>query len=594
MATANRTVIFYVTENGKKLGGILMAHFPGSTCERFSRGRVRNEWAKKSRLIFIMASGAVVRTLAPLMEDKRKDPPVVVLDEKGRYAISLLGGHLGGANALAEEIASVVGGRAVITTASDVNGLPAIDLWAERQGLTVDDWSRVATIGARLVNRGELTFFSDVPLEAPWPFRKVDKHSDADIVVTNRLILVDNPLSASLTLRPRNLVAGIGCNSGTSAGEIEGAVKQAFQESGLSFLSLSAIATIDKKRDESGLVSFAKSHSLPLLTFTSDEINNVRGVAPSEAARKATGAQAVAEPVAVLGSGNHTLLMGKKKIGNVTVAVAERKKEPPKTLDPRSALPEGEKKGKIFVVGIGPGSADHLTPRAAKAIDEAEAIVGYGTYLDLIRDLIEGKEIVSTGMAREIDRCRRAIGLSAEGRTVAVISGGDPGIFGMAGLVLELLKKDAGLLLSLPEIEIVPGVSALNACAARLGAPLMHDFAVISLSDRLTPWPTIEARLETAAQGDFVIVLYNPKSKGRQDHIRKARDIIMAHRPPDTPVGIVRGAMRAGEIRILTDLLHMPFENIDMQTTVVVGNSRTMAWNGFIITPRGYEQKKTW
>jgi precorrin-3B C17-methyltransferase len=193
-------------------------------------------------------------------------------------------------------------------------------------------------------------------------------------------------------------------------------------------------------------------------------------------------------------------------------------------------------------------------------------------------------------MTQEVDRCRKAVELALSGKTVSVISGGDPGIYAMAGLVFELLKEqDSGT--PLPYVEVIPGISALNACAARLGAPLMHDFASISLSDRLTPWDLIEKRLDAAAMADFVIILYNPKSKGRAGHIARAREIVMKHRPPETPVGIVKGAMREDEKIVLADLGTMVGHEIDMQTTVIIGNSKTFFWNNLMITPRGYENK---
>lgn len=255
-------------------------------------------------------------------------------------------------------------------------------------------------------------------------------------------------------------------------------------------------------------------------------------------------------------------------------------------------------KGKIFVVGTGPGSLEHITPAARKAIEQANVIVGYGTYLDLIKELLQGKKVVSTGMTQEIDRCRKAIDIAREGKTVAIVSGGDPGVYAMAGLVFELLRSQKSEVRiqntedqnnSELNIEVIPGISALNAAASRLGAPLMHDFACISLSDRLTPWDIIEKRLEAAAAADFVIVLYNPRSKGRAGHINKARDIILKHRQPSTVAGIVKGAMREHETVIVTDLQNMRDADIDMQTTVIIGNSRTFAWNNLMITPRGYD-----
>ena len=244
-------------------------------------------------------------------------------------------------------------------------------------------------------------------------------------------------------------------------------------------------------------------------------------------------------------------------------------------------------KGKIFVVGTGPGSLEHITPAARKAIEQADVIVGYGTYLDLIKELLQGKEVVSTGMTQEVDRCRKAVELAREGKIVAMICGGDPGVYAMAGLVYEIVKSSGSPVI----VEVIPGISALNAAASRLGAPLMHDFACISLSDRLTPWDMIEKRLDAAAFADFVIVLYNPRSKGRAGHINKARDIVLKHRKASTIVGIVKSAMREHETVIVTDLEHMQESDVDMQTTVVIGNSKTFVWNDFMITPRGYENK---
>ena len=214
-------------------------------------------------------------------------------------------------------------------------------------------------------------------------------------------------------------------------------------------------------------------------------------------------------------------------------------------------------------------------------------------YLIAMRqDLIQDKEVMSSGMRQEVDRCAKAVELASEGKRVAVICSGDPGIYAMAGLVFEIISgqrpavSDQNI-----EIEVIPGIPALSASAARLGAPLMHDFASISLSDLLTPWEVIEKRLEAAASADFVIVIYNPKSKGRQEHIQKARDIILKSRQADTPVGIVRSATRENESVTITDLEHMTDHEIDMQSTVIIGNSQTFVWQDRMVTPRGYSNK---
>jgi len=228
-----------------------------------------------------------------------------------------------------------------------------------------------------------------------------------------------------------------------------------------------------------------------------------------------------------------------------------------------------------------------MTPAAANGLTESEIIVGYKTYLDLIPEYLEGKKVVASQMMKEVDRCRKSLDLAEEGKCVALVSGGDPGIYAMAGLAFEMAMK-----LNLNcKIEIIPGIAAVNACAARLGAPLMHDFAAISLSNLLTPWELIEKRLKAAASADFVLAIYNPKSKRRTEQIIIARDILLKYRSPKTPVGIVTAATRENETISLTTLEKMVECEIGMQSTVMVGNSQTYIWNEKMITPRGYAKK---
>lgn len=246
--------------------------------------------------------------------------------------------------------------------------------------------------------------------------------------------------------------------------------------------------------------------------------------------------------------------------------------------------------GKLYVVGTGPGDLKHMTFEAQAAIRSSQAVVGYKVYLDLIRPLLFGKEVVSSGMMREVERCRTALEIAATGKTVTIVSSGDAGIYGMAGLVLELVEKEGGE--NTPEVVVVPGISALQAAASVLGAPLMHDFAAISLSDLLTPWKTIQKRLRAAATADFVVALYNPRSKGRVKQLEEARDIFLSCRGRETPVGIVRNACREGEERIVTTLGRMLEHTVDMFSTVIIGNSATFVdRHGRIVTPRGYEAK---
>lgn len=251
------------------------------------------------------------------------------------------------------------------------------------------------------------------------------------------------------------------------------------------------------------------------------------------------------------------------------------------------------KKGKLYVVGVGPGSHDHMTYRAKQVIEESEVIVGYETYVGLVEDLIAGKEVYRYPMTQEVDRANQAIGFAESGRVVSLVSSGDPGIYGMVGLIYEILAEkgwdpDSGIY-----VESVPGVSSLNSCAALVGSPLMTDFAVVSMSDLLVPWNIIVKRVEAAALGDYVTVIYNPASKKRVHQLRDTREIFLKHRKPDTPVAIVKGAYRESQEVVVTTLDKMlDYQDmLGMITTVIVGNSSTYNYKGMMINPRGYSSK---
>lgn len=250
-------------------------------------------------------------------------------------------------------------------------------------------------------------------------------------------------------------------------------------------------------------------------------------------------------------------------------------------------------KGKLYVVGVGPGHHDHMTFRAKQVIEESEVIVGYETYVGLVEDLISGKEVYRYAMTQEVDRANQAIGFAESGRIVSLVSSGDPGIYGMIGLIYEILAekgwdRETGIY-----VESVPGVSSLNSCAALVGSPLMTDFAVVSMSDLLVPWEIIVKRVEAAALGDYVTVIYNPASKKRVHQLRDTRDIFLKHRKPDTPVAIVKGAFRESQQVAVTTLEKMlDFQDmLGMITTVIVGNSSTFNYKGMMVNPRGYASK---
>ncbi|EMY78454.1 precorrin-3B C(17)-methyltransferase [Leptospira weilii serovar Ranarum str. ICFT] len=249
------------------------------------------------------------------------------------------------------------------------------------------------------------------------------------------------------------------------------------------------------------------------------------------------------------------------------------------------------KKGRLNIVGIGPGNDAHITPAVLQAIREADLVIGYAAYIELVKHHLGGKQVTQTGMTEEVGRAQTAIDVAKEGKIVTLISSGDAGVYGMAGLVFEVLKKIGWRRKDPPEIKMFPGVTADSSCASLIGAPLVHDTARISLSDLLTPWSVIENRLECAAKGDFVITLYNPASGRRQRQIVEASKIIKRHRPGTTPVVLVKSAYRKQQDVRLSDLDHFLNYEIGMNTTVIVGSANTFVYEGFMITPRGYTNK---
>jgi cobalt-precorrin 5A hydrolase/precorrin-3B C17-methyltransferase len=556
---------------------------------------VRKVFGKYKRLVLVMAVGVAVRLLSPELKGKNKDPGVVVIDERGKFAVSLLSGHLGGANQLASKIASVIGAQPVITTASEVGETIAVDLLGQELGWELESEANVTKLSAAMVNGDKVAVFQDNGEENWWrgtipeniyKVSSFEALEESDcltaLVITDQLLGQEHQvlLDRSVIYRPKSLVIGIGCNRGVSCSKIEEAITQVLLEHRLSIKSIRNIATIDLKSDEQGLLDFARKCKLPVEFFTSEALSQVKfPSAPSATTFKWVGTPAVCEPAALLSSGSINLVVPKVKLGDVTIAVA------------RVSFDGIEKQGngKLFLVGIGPGEPEQMTFKAREALTGSNVVVGYKTYIKLIEQFLSQKEVITGGMGGEVERMKKAISLAEEGKTVAVVSSGDAGIYGMAGLVGEIVQQQG-----FPtkfEIEVIPGVPSLCATATLLGAPIMHDFASISLSDRLIPWRVVARRLRMAAKGDFVIVLYNPKSKQRQYQLAEARGILLRYRSGSTPVGIVNNAYREGQKVTITDLEHMLDFDIGMFTTIIVGNSTTFTFERWMVTPRGYRAK---
>jgi cobalt-precorrin 5A hydrolase/precorrin-3B C17-methyltransferase len=605
--------IIAVTRRGVALGRCLSQLFPGSHLylpERFAAGQMLNEhiflpparkvvqkaFAQYRYLVLIMAVGAAVRLLASELKGKGKDPGVVVVDDGGTFAVSLLSGHVGGANKLTKRVASFLGAQPVITTASDASGTIAVDLLGKEFGWEIEDSHNIPRVAASLVNGECVGIYQDAG-ETDWwqgnsPLPEnirvftsiealMESGCQAALIITD-CILGEGCQSLRggiITYRPKSLVVGIGCNRNTEAVAIEEAVKRVFTEHGLSIKSIRKIATIDLRKNEAGLLEFAQKYRLPVDYFDTEALSRVEFPSePSATALKHVGTPAVCESAAILSSGNPSLVVPKISFGQaVSVAVARLRFDSQKPA----------RRGRLFLVGLGPGTLEHMTFRAREALKASDIVVGYKNYIRLAEPFIAGKEVRTTGMTEEIQRAEVAIESAQQGKTVSVICSGDSGMYGMAGLVGELLHECGTTV----DVEVVPGVPAMVASAALLGAPVTTDFVSISLSDYLVPWSKISQRLEVAAQADFVIVLYNPKSKKRQHQLAEAREIILRYRSPRTPVGIVANAGREGQRAVIADLQHLLNHEIDMNTTVIIGNSTTFTFGDWMVTPRGYLNK---
>lgn len=544
-----------ITERGRALA----ARLPFEAHHGDAGAVVRAHWHDVDAFVLFVATGIATRIVGPLLEDKTTDPAIVCVDEAGRFAVALCGGHAGGANELARRVAHLIGAGPVITSATDTVGLPALD---GLPGFVAR--GDVAGLTTAWLDGTPPTVSNDLAWPLPQWLATLPTGPGA-ISVTDR---VTPGAPGQVALHPQSLVAGVGASTGAPAHEIAGLVEQALARAGLAKESLSEIATLDRKATEPALLALG----LPIRTFAAVELAVVPVPSPSAVVEAAVGTPSVCEAAALLAAGDGTqLVVPKQSSAHGTVAIARR----------------SHPRGQLSVVGVGPGGAVHRTPEAESAIRAADIVIGYGPYVTLCSDLTRlDQETVTSPIGEEVVRAKQAVAESAAGRRVALVCSGDAGVFGMASIALEIAATDAPAL----DVEVIPGVTAALAAASRLGAPLGHDHAVISLSDLLTPWAAIARRLRAAAEADLVIALYNPRSQARQWQFDTAISLLLEYRAPATPVGVVTAATRPGEEVSVTSLGALDPATVGMTTCVIVGSSATRAVRGKMITPRGYER----
>ncbi len=546
---------------------------------------VRDLFAAGIPVVGVCASGILVRAVAPMLSDKRVEPPLVSVADDGSVVVPLLGGHRG-ANRLTSEIAAHLGAVAAVTTAGDLALGVALD--APPPGWQLVNPEDAKGAMAQLLAGGGVTING----EAPW----LDAVLRGTAVRISCGLNPEGPLGSDhLVFVPQRVVLGVGCSRDCPPAELAALAAEVLAEAGCLPQAVAAVGSIDLKADEPAIVRLAQSLGAPLRLFDAEalEAQSPRLETPSDVVFAEVGTHGVSEAAALaLGGADGTLAIAKRKTEHATCALVL-------APEPITEL-AGRPRGRLSVVGIGPGQATWRTPEVSKLVSDAEELVGYGLYIDLLGPLAAGKARSDFPLGGEEARCRYALEQAALGKNVALVCSGDAGIYAMGALVFELMDRgpeEMGVSDAARRVKVVcsPGVSALQGAAARAGAPLGHDFCAISLSDLLTPREDIIRRLNAAAEGDFVIAFYNPVSKRRRTLLAEARDILLRHRPADTPVMLASSLGRPEEnirYRMLADL---QVDEVDMLTVVLVGSSHSrlaqLGEGPRMFTPRGYARK---
>ncbi|MEC4817767.1 MAG: precorrin-3B C(17)-methyltransferase [Scytonema sp. PMC 1069.18] len=545
---------------------------------------LRELFATGTPIIGICATGILIRTLAPLLANKREEPPVLAVAEDGSAVVPLLGG-LNGVNNLAREIAEALGVKPAITTTGDI-----------RFGVALED----PPPGYRLANPEDAkAFMSDllaghsvrVEGHAPWlKNSSLPLAYDAErvIEITEKQVV---STAKRLVYHPATVVIGVSTKTssplqqsllstetlGEQSEEPDSLVQQMLADANLAPTSVAGVFASVLDAAEPSLQAIADALNVPVRFFTTDELTVV--MSQNRTTDMAVGV--------ALAASSGDLVMHRQLSGlNIAIAIA------PLPIDINTT---GKARGRLAIVGTGPGSSNWMSPEVREILRNATDLVGYSTYLNLVGSLAKGKRRHEFDNREEIARAQMALDLAAEGRFVAVVSSGDPGIYAMAAAVFEVFEQQTKPEWQGIDIQVAPGISAMQAAAARIGAPLGHDFCAISLSDILKPWSIIEQRINAAALGDFVIAFYNPVSKQRTWQLSEAQNILLRYRHPHTPVVFARNLGRDGESIQASTLEHLASELADMRTVIIVGSSKTRMiqrcdGGHWVYTPRRYDE----
>lgn len=550
---------------------------------------------RANRPILALTSAAIpIRLLAPILADKTSEPPVLAIAEDGSAVVPLLGGHRG-ANDFSREVAKALGIKPAITTAGDLRLGIALD--QPPPGWTVATPETIKPVTAALLAGDPVSLVGNVSNIGSVGSADWLTCSQAAFVEDGqyRIIVTDQTVTTQpddLVYHPATLTLGVGCERNTEPAELIELAKKTLVSQGLAETSIAAVVSIELKAAEPAIHALADHLGVPARFFSTEALNSQkeRLANPSEIVFKETGCHGVSEGAALKSAGaGGALVVEKTKSARATCAIA-------RAVDVVDPTTLGRPQGQLAIIGIGPGMASWRTPEADHLLQTADDWVGYHGYLDLLdqQGLAKAtKPRHGFALGEEETRARIALDLAASGRRVALISSGDAGIYAMASLAFELMDREQNTAWQRIEVIVTPGISALQAAASRAGAPLGHDFCAISLSDLLTPWHVIEQRLNAAADGDFIVALYNPASGRRRQGLARALAILGKARPATTPVIIGKNLGREGETMLVTTLEDVDQDSIDMLSLIIIGSSQTKAADRlhgrpFVYTPRGY------
>ena len=607
MALDDNPLVFCPGETGRELAKQIGSEFgwdfvdslpsDGSPVNTFTED-LRSAFSAGRGIVCVCAAGIIIRALAPVIRDKHSEPPVVCVAPSADSVVPLLGGHHG-ANQLAWLIADRLNARPALTTASDA--LLGFSLDEPPPGWRLEDPQHVKSVTAAILAGQPTTVTGSHDSELLGPFMGLDNVSVRLSFGDKERVRIKARDAPPVHYSKQNLALGVGCVRNCTSKALRGLVKSSLSKAKLSTFAVEGIYSIDLKSNEAAVHDLADHLGVTARFYSPQYLETFtdRLTSPSETVFRETGTHGVSEAAALAAAGpDGGLVIPKQTAEGATCAVAKFGPVPGGRGTPR---------GVLMIIGIGPGGADWRTTEAQRMLGMADDIVGYSGYVGLLGAAATGKETHQFELGEETERCRFALELAGRGRRVALISSGDAGIYAMASLVFELLDsgpEQGGVSVEAQRAEILcaPGVSAMQMASARAGALLGHDFCAISLSDLLTPREDILKRVDAAASGDFVTAFYNPVSRRRRTLLKEARDLLLRHRAPGTPVLIAKNLGRPGEKLTWVPLSRLQHRLADMLTVVIVGNSQTRSFASgdrragaggtFIYTPRGYADRE--